>query len=274
MAVELHIISDSTGETAARIAEATERQFPHQEFRLIRHPRVASVEDIHVALSRARGQPAVILYTLVQTPLRRVMNALCKRYRLPYCDLLRQPMQAVARVSGAAAQMQPGRMRSIDSTYFQRISAIEFAVRFDDGRQAEGLREADLVLVGVSRTSKTPLSIYLGYLGYKAANVPIVGGIEPPKALFEIDPRKIVGLTIDAQRLAEIRSQRMRLMGNERGAYARLVEIYDELEQARTIHRQLGCSVIDVTSLAIEETANRVLQAFEWQNFQQTNAKR
>jgi [pyruvate, water dikinase]-phosphate phosphotransferase / [pyruvate, water dikinase] kinase len=139
------------------------------------------------------------------------------------------------------------------------MEAIEFAVKYDDG-VGSGLPDADVVLVGVSRTSKTPLSIYLGYLGHKAANVPVVKGIKPPSELFSIDPLKVVGLTIDAERLAEIRAARVRGMGGENRQYAGLVEIYDELEQAAALHRRLGCPVIDVTGLSIEETAHRVVR--------------
>jgi regulator of PEP synthase PpsR (kinase-PPPase family) len=142
------------------------------------------------------------------------------------------------------------------------MAAIEFAVKYDDGVGA-GLHEADIILVGVSRTSKTPLSMYLGYLGYKTANVPVVKGIEPPSALFHVDPTKVVGLTIDAQRLQEIRRQRaVRLGGNQR-AYAELVEIYAELEQAEAIHRRLGCPVIEISELSIEETAARAIRLVE-----------
>jgi [pyruvate, water dikinase]-phosphate phosphotransferase / [pyruvate, water dikinase] kinase len=158
-----------------------------------------------------------------------------------------------------AAKMKPGARPPLNSAYFKRMEAIEFAVKFDDG-VGSGLTEADVVLVGVSRTSKTPLSIYLGYLGQKAANVPIVKGIKPPPELFEIDPLKIVGLTIDAERLAEIRSTRVRGMGGKNRQYAEMVEIYDELEEAAAVHRRLGCPVIDVTGLGIEETAHRVVR--------------
>jgi regulator of PEP synthase PpsR (kinase-PPPase family) len=116
------------------------------------------------------------------------------------------------------------------------------------------------VLVGVSRTSKTPLSIYLGYLGHKAANIPVVKGIDPPALLFEIDPLKVVGLTIEAERLAEIRSNRVAAMGGPQKRYAGLLEIYEELEQAAAIHRRLGCPVLDVSDLSVEETAMRVIR--------------
>ena len=185
--VELHIVSDSTGETAARLVLALEAQFPEQVFAEIRHPRVESVDDLQLAVATARGRPAVMVYTLVEPGLREAMRQLCRRARVHYCDLLGHPIDSIARVSGAAARMTPGARPPLDQTYFKRIEAIEFAVKYDDG-VGSGLDEADVVLVGVSRTSKTPLSIYLGYLGHKAANVPIVKGIEPPPALFEIDP--------------------------------------------------------------------------------------
>ena len=257
--VELHVISDSTGETAVRLVHALEAQFPEQEFEEIRHPRVETVDDLHLALNRAKGRPAVIVYTLVHPALRDAARTLCRRYKLHYCDLLGHPIDAVAKVAGVSAKMTPGARAPLDSTYFKRMAAIEFAVKYDDGVGA-GLHEADIVLVGVSRTSKTPLSMYLGYLGYKTANVPVVKGIDPPSALFEVDPVKIVGLTIDAQRLQEIRRQRARRLGGNHRAYAQLLEIYAELEEAEALHRRLGCPVIEISELSIEETAARVIR--------------
>jgi [pyruvate, water dikinase]-phosphate phosphotransferase / [pyruvate, water dikinase] kinase len=139
------------------------------------------------------------------------------------------------------------------------MEAIEFAVKYDDGMGA-GLEDADIVLVGVSRTSKTPLSIYLGYLGYKTANVPIVKGIDPPQELFEIESEKIVGLTLEASRLADIRQERLRNMGSSKRQYAELAQIYEELEQAAAVQRRLGCPVIEVSELSIEETAHRIIR--------------
>jgi len=260
--VELHIVSDSTGETAARLVQALEAQFPDQEFVEIRHPRVESEDDLHIAVSRMKGRPAVVIYTIVEPGLREAMRMLCRRARLHYCDLLGHPIEAVARVSGMAARMTPGSRPPLNSAYFKRMEAIEFAVRFDDG-VGRGLHDADIVLVGVSRTSKTPLSIYLGYLGHKSANVPVVKGIAPPPQLFEIDPAKIVGLTIDPNRLSEIRRARVRTMGARNRRYAELTEIYEELEQAEKLQRRLGCPVIDISELSIEETAHRVLRVIE-----------
>jgi hypothetical protein len=262
--VELHVVSDATGETAARLVQALEAQFPEQEFVEIRHPRVESADDLQLAVNRMRGRPAVVVYTLVEPDLRETMRTLCRRAKLHYCDLLGHPIEAVARVSGMAAKMTPGSRPPLNSAYFKRMEAIEFAVRYDDG-VGRGLHDADVILVGVSRTSKTPLSIYLGYLGHKAANVPVVKGIAPPKELFDAEQAKVVGVTIDPDRLAEIRRARVRTMGGgaRNRQYAELMEIYEELEEATKLHRKLKCPVIDISELSIEETAHRILRVVE-----------
>jgi [pyruvate, water dikinase]-phosphate phosphotransferase / [pyruvate, water dikinase] kinase len=259
--VELHIVSDSTGETAQRLVQALEAQFPDQEFIEIRHPRVETVGDLQLAVERMKGRAAVVVYTLVEPELRQQMRTLCRSARLHYCDLLGHPIDAVARVSGRSAKMRPGARPPLNDAYFRRMSAIEFAVKYDDG-VGTGLAQADIVLVGVSRTSKTPLSIYLGYLGYKTANVPLVKGIDPPPELFTVEPWKVVGLTIDAQRLSEIRGERIRWMRGDR-SYASLVEIYDELDYAAQVHRRLGCPVLEVSELSIEEISHRIIRLVE-----------
>jgi regulator of PEP synthase PpsR (kinase-PPPase family) len=259
--VELHVVSDATGETATRVVAATEAQFPEQPFITVRHPRVETVADLQLALARMEDRRAVVIFTLVEPTLRSVMRELCDEAGVGYCDLLAQPLDAVAKVSGTKAEMRPRARPPLDEGYFKRIAAIEFAVKNDDGL-GRALDDADVVLVGVSRTSKTPLSIYLGYLGWKATNVPLVKGIDPPGRLFEIDPVRIVGLTIDARRLAEIRSERLALMGGDR-RYADLNEIYEDLEHAAEVHRRLGCPVIDVSELSIEENALRIVRTVE-----------
>jgi regulator of PEP synthase PpsR (kinase-PPPase family) len=260
--VELHIVSDATGETATRLVAALEAQFPDQPFEEIRHPRVETVDDLRLVVARARGRPAVLVYTIVKPELRSAMRDFCKRAHVHYCDILGPPLQSIAKISGRAAKMTPGARYPLDSAYFRRVAAIEFAVKYDDGIGG-GLDEADIVLVGVSRTSKTPLSMYLGFMGYKTANVPIVRGLEPPAELFEIASPKVVGLTIDASRLVEIRQERMRQMRATPKAYAKIVEIYEELEEADRVHRRIGCPVLDITELSIEETATRVIKLVE-----------
>src|SRR3954447_3586898 len=260
--VELHIVSDATGETATRLVAALEAQFPEQRFDEVRHPRVETVDDLRLVVDRAKGRRAVGVYTIVEPELRESRKVFCRRAKIHYCDILGPPLASIAKVTGQEAQMAPGARLPLDSQYFKRMAAIEFAVKFDDGI-AGGLREADIVLVGVSRTSKTPLSMYLGNMGYKTANVPLVKGIEPPKELFELDSAKIVGLTIDAQKLAEIRQARVRQMRANPKAYAELAEVYDELDHAAKVHRKLGCPVLDITEQSIEETASRVVKLVE-----------
>src|SRR3954468_16325265 len=260
--VELHIVSDATGETATRLVAALEAQFPDQPFEEVRHPRAETVDDLRFVVERAKGRRAVVVYTIVEPELRDALRDFCRRAKLHYCDILGPALASIAKISGQPARMVPGVRHPLDSAYFRRIAAIEFAGKFDDGIGG-GLPAADIVLVGVSRTSKTPLSMYLGNMGYKTANVPLVKGIEPPKELFDLDPAKIVGLTIDASRLAEIRQARVRQMRANPKAYAELVEIYDELEHAEKVHRRLGCPVLDITEQSIEETASRVIKLVE-----------
>jgi regulator of PEP synthase PpsR (kinase-PPPase family) len=257
--VELHIVSDATGETASRVVTAVGAQFPDQRFVTVRHPRVETVAELQLALARMQGRPAVAIFTVVEPTLREAMRELCREADIVYCDLLEQPLAAIAQVSGRAATMKPGLQPPLDEEYFQRIAAIEYAVKADDGL-GHALPKADIVLVGVSRTSKTPLSMYLGYLGQKTANVPLVRGIKPPPQLFRVDRWRIVGLTIDPERLATIRGRRVRAAGarGRAGAYAEVADIYEELEEARQIHHRLGCPVIDTTEVALEEAAERV----------------
>ena len=260
--IEIHLISDSTGDTAARVARAAQAQFSSHPTTLVRHPRVTTVEGLSRAFERiARRTGVAVFFTLIDRDLRRVTIDLCQREGIAFCDLLGPPLEALQHASGDEAELIPGRPLAFDQDYFKRVAAMEFAVKHDDGLAGEGLEEAEVVLIGVSRTGKTPLSMYLGYLGYKTANVPLVRGIQPPAALFRIDAAKVVGLTIDPERLAKIRGRRVRAIGSVgvRDGYAELNRIFEEIEEAATVQRRLGCPVIDVTNIALEEAANRVI---------------
>jgi [pyruvate, water dikinase]-phosphate phosphotransferase / [pyruvate, water dikinase] kinase len=256
--LEIHIVSDSTGDTAARVARAAQSQFEDFETELHRHARVKTREQLARALESAAGPRAAVFYTLVDPVLREAVVEIAREQRLVVLDVLGPALNAISTASGTQAMQVPGRQAPLDAQYFRRIAAIEFAVKHDDGRGADDLQHADIVLVGVSRTSKTPTSMHLGYMGYMSANIPIVKGIDPPPALFSVEPWKIVGLTIDADRLAEIRRRRVRaLAAGSTARYADLAEIYEELEATANLHKRLGCPVIDVTKLAIEEAAAR-----------------
>jgi hypothetical protein len=263
--IEIHLFSDSTGDTAARVARAAQTQFSGHPTVLVRHPRVTTTEGLETAYGRLVGRPHVaVLFTIVDRELRQLLTEMCQRDGVPCSDLLGPPLEALAQAAGHEADLVTGRPIALDADYFKRIAAMEFVVKHDDGMAGEGIAEADIVLVGVSRTGKTPLSMYLGYLGFKTANVPLVRGIEPPAHLFAVQRDRLVGLTIDAQRLTRIRGRRLRALGARSGdGYAELERIMSELDEAAAIHRRLGCPVLDVTSLAVEEAAQRVVELVE-----------
>jgi [pyruvate, water dikinase]-phosphate phosphotransferase / [pyruvate, water dikinase] kinase len=259
--LEIHVVSDSTGDTAARVARAAQSQFDDMEIELFRHSRIKDLDQLAETLAGFAGRRAAVFYTLVAPELREAMADIARGHGLVAFDVLGPALNAVTTASGLQAQLVPGRQAPLDAQYFRRIAAIEFAVKHDDGKGAENLHQADVVLVGVSRTSKTPTSMYLGYMGYMAANVPIVRGIDPPSQLFTLEPWKLVGLTIDAERLAEVRQRRVRaLAAGSNARYAALNAIYEELEIATRLHRRLGCPVIDVSDIAIEEAAARIAE--------------
>jgi regulator of PEP synthase PpsR (kinase-PPPase family) len=257
--LEIHIVSDSTGDTAARVARAAQNQFEDTRIEMFRHARVKDREQLARALEGVVGRRAAVFYTLVDPDLREAIVEIAHAQALIVHDVLGPALNSITTASGMQATMLPGRHAPLDAQYFRRIAAIEFAVKHDDGRGAADLNLADIVLVGVSRTSKTPTSMHLGYLGYMTANVPLVRGIDPPPALFSVDRWKLVGLTIDADRLAGIRARRVRaLAAGANASYADLGEIHEELDAAAQMHRRLGCPVVDVSELAIEEAAARV----------------
>lgn len=262
--IEIHVIADSTGDTAARVARAAQAQFESHPSTILRHPRITTSAGMRRAfelIDRSRRPGVAVFSTLVDDGLRALVTELCEQMQIPHYDLLGPALAVLEEASGDRAERVVARPVGIDPDYFKRIAAMEFAVKHDDGQHTEGLPAADIVLTGVSRTGKTPLSMYLGYLGYKTANVPLVAGIKPPSQLFTIDRWKIVALTIDPQRLATIRGRRVKAIGSTGGqdGYAALTKIYDELDEAATIHRRLGAPVIDTTALALEEAAGRVI---------------
>ncbi|ALN14113.1 pyruvate, water dikinase regulatory protein [Acidipropionibacterium acidipropionici] len=268
--LEIHVIADSTGETAVRLARAARSQFEGVHWHIVRHSMIGSVPDMMTALEEVgarsqAGQWVCVVHTLALRDMREMVHDACEEFGIQQVDLMGPMLTAMSTASGLDADEVPRRPVGVEADYFTRISAMEFAVRNDDGAIPDRLTEADLCLVGVSRSGKTPLSIYLGYLGYKTVNVPLVPGIAPPKELEAVDRWRIVGLTIDAERLLQIRGRRVRGLGGfgTQDGYADLVKIYDELDEVGRIQRRLGCPVIDTTGLALEEAATRVVDIVE-----------
>lgn len=266
--LEIHLLADSSGESGARLARAAVAQFPSQQFTLVRHRRINSKGRLRKALEAVRaraGKPTAVFVTLVNEDSAEQVKAACRELDMPFADLMTDAMIALQRISGAEPDHVALRPVGVEADYFTRISAIDFAVRNDDGVAPASLKECDICLVGPSRSGKTPLSIYLGYMGYKAANVPIVPGIAPPPELFAVDPWRLVGLTMDAQLLQRIRTERVKGLGvrGMKDGYADLGQIYDELDEVAVLHRRLGCPVLDTTSMALEESASRVIDLVE-----------
>lgn len=257
----IYAISDSIGETAEMVAKATASQFGLEKFEITRVPYIDSVEQIEEVLRLAVERPGIICHTIVSTELREALAVLAGQYKVMTIDIMGPMIRAVQNVTGLQPMLKPGLVHILDQEYFKRVEAVEFAVKYDDGKNPQGIIKADIVLVGVSRTSKTPLSMYLAHKRVKVANVPLVPEVPPPEELFQVPPERIVGLIINPHKLNEIRAERLKTMGLSTDAnYANIERISEELEYAKTIMRKLRCPVIDVSNKAIEETANRVLE--------------
>lgn len=254
------IISDSTGETAETVMRACLSQFGLKEVDIKKINQVEETERIIEIVDYFKDQNCLIAYTIVLPELKETLRAEAKKYQMPLVDILGHPIERISTFLGISPRLKPGAYREIDRSYYRRIEAIEHAVRCDDGKDLKTLFKSDLVFVGISRTSKTPLCMYLAYHGIKAGNLPLVPEVSPPKELFTFDPEKVVGLRIDPEELQKIRKQRLKSMRLDFLAdYAQKKRIYEELEYSRKIMERIGCQVIDVTNQSIEETASEII---------------
>ncbi len=253
----IHVLSDSLGETGETVARAASAQFDSDAFRIERLPKVSTAEELRIITKAHCGQDCIFFYTFVNEELRTEMGKLALK-GVNAVDLLGPAVDVLRHASGFAPAGEAGAIRRTDQDYFDRIEAMEFAVRHDDGRNTEGLQQADIVLVGVSRTSKTPLSMYLAFKGFRVANVPLAPGVAAPHELFELDPRRVFGLITSAEMLMEIRTARMAELGGWVPGYAEREAIERELEEARAVMRRIGCLVVRTEDRAIEETAREI----------------
>jgi hypothetical protein len=258
--ISIHVISDSLGETGEMVARAVASQFDDEAFRIERLPKISTPEQLAEEVRTHCGRHC--LYTLVDSGLRAEMERLCTK-GVNGVDLLGPAVSLVERVTGLEPTGVAGVIRRTDAGYFDRIEAMEFAVKHDDGRNEAGLAEADIVLVGVSRTSKTPLSMYLAFKGWRVANVPLAPGVEPPSALLRIDPRKMFGLVTSVDVLLDVRRERMREMGVTVPGYTEREAVERELEEARAFMRRLGCLVVRTDNRAVEEAAQEIVRHLE-----------
>ncbi|HEY3270745.1 MAG TPA: pyruvate, water dikinase regulatory protein [Geothrix sp.] len=260
----IYVVSGGSGETAQRMVQAALTQFSKGESSALvrRFQNVRSREDMDRVLQMAAEKRAVIIHTTVSREMRFYLADRCAELRLTQVDLFGNLLDTLALYLRERPEERPGSFHAVGDKYFRRIEAIEFALKFDDGIDMGGLPEADIVLVGISRTSKTPLSMYLAMEGYKVLNVPLVPGVALPSELDTIPQGRIVGLTIQPDRLQEIRAYRLKRLGAAGSAdnYSDLAHILDELVYADEIFKQhRRWPILDVTGRSIEETAGLVL---------------
>ena len=260
MRLHLHLLSDSTGETLENIAKAALAQYDDVE--TIRHfwPMVRSEAHLERILQEIAHNPGLVLFTLVSGEMRRALETRCRALGLPAVAPLDPVNDALSNLLGQQAKARPGRQHVLDAAYFARVDAIQFTIAHDDGIGWENWEEADIVLAGVSRTSKTPTSIYLANRGYKTANIPIVPESPPPQKLFELKHPVVVGLTTSADRLIQVRRNRLLSLNQApETAYVDQDAVAAELAFARRLFSDNGWPVIDVTRRSIEETAAAII---------------
>lgn len=257
----IFILSDSVGDTAELVIKAGLSQFLTKDYYIERIPYVEDEETIDETLQSVKEKEGIIGFTMVNPTLRAYINKQAQKLKIESIDIMGPMMDAMERVFKDGPRLEPGLVYKLDKDYFERIESIEFAVRYDDGRDPRGISKADIVLIGVSRTSKTPLSQYLAHKRLKVANVPVMPEVDIPEELFNIDPEKCVGLKINPDKLNNIRKERLKALGlGEHATYAQKKRIEEELIYFNKIIDKLGCEVIDVSDKAVEETANIILQ--------------
>ncbi len=259
----IFVVSDSIGETAELVAKAAASQFPADMVEIRRVPHVTDIEHVAEISAEAKRYNSLIVYTLVTEKLRLGMEHFAKENGIETVDVLSSPVAAIAKLSGVMPQREVGRLRQLDDIYFKRVAAMEFAVKYDDGKDPRGFQLADIVILGVSRTSKTPVCMYLAHKNIKAANLPLLPEVAVPEIIYQLPKKKIFGLIIKPQALNEIRQARLSSMGLAPDAdYANPNRLLAELEYAEKIYKRLGCCVLDITNKAIEETAANILEIY------------
>lgn len=259
----IYVVSDSTGETAERVTRATLLQFPDHSVRLKLERRVRDRRALSAILESASMQEAMVVFTLVRPELRDHFNQEAAKLGVRHVDVIGSMISQIGHYLEADPVNIPTAEMPLSQEYFRRVEAIEFAVKSDDGKEPRNLHKADLVLVGVSRTSKTPLSTYLAGRGLKVANVPLVLDVAPPNELYELPGYRVVGLTVDVDKLIDIRRQRLQQLGMPPDVnYGVRGHVKAEIEHAHGIYRDNPeWMVVDVTNCAIEETATIILEA-------------
>lgn len=260
MSYPLFIISDGTGRTAKQTLKAALTQFENVKVQVHLRSHVRSEKQVLKVISEARDHKGIVLHTVVSNKLREFILEQGRIYDVSTIDLMGPLLAQLSHFFDFSPSEKPGIFHELNKSYFQRIEAVEFTLRHDDGQKIRELKNAEIVILGVSRTFKTPLSIYLSFKGWLVANIPIILDITPPDILFEIPPERVYGLTTRATRLADLRSVRTVHLGGATGDYSKIEYVRKELKYANEIYKKNpNWSVIDVTNKPIEEIASEIL---------------
>ena len=255
----VYVLSDSTGNLARHMLAAFLTQFPRDAFTSRFKNFIQTTANVDAAFKEIGAMPGLVVHAVMSAELKDAINARGRKLNVPVWDLTGRFVEFLARESGISPDANLRRLHDVDAAYHHRINALEFTLEHDDGLGLDTLHESDIVLVGVSRTSKTPTSIYLAQQGYRVANVSLAQGVEPPAQLSKIDPRKVVALVIDPQQLAEIRTRRQTGWRMATTSYNDAEHVKTEMAWARRLYARNGWPIVDVTDQAIEETAARVV---------------
>ncbi|EGK12733.1 protein of hypothetical function DUF299 [Desmospora sp. 8437] len=259
----VYVLSDSIGETAELVVRAATSQFNGGDVDIRRTPYVDDKKTIRETVEAAAEVGGMIAFTMVVSELRAYILKMAEEHGVPVVDIMGPMLRGLADLYEREPKREPGLVRKMDDDYFRKVEAIEFAVKYDDGRDPRGILRADVILIGVSRTSKTPLSMYLAHKRLKVANVPLVPEVEPPDELFMVPAERCVGLTIDPDQLNGIRRERLKSLGlTAQANYANMGRILQELEYSEQVMKRVGCPILDVSNKAVEETANIILDMF------------
>ena len=259
----VYIVSDSIGDTAELVTRAATSQFNSGNAEIRRFPFVNNADEIVDIVQQAAKEKSLIIFTLVMPSLKEILLHEADKHNVIVVDILGPALDALKQLTGKEPHFEPGLIRRVNEEYLKRVEAIEFAVKYDDGKDPRGITKADIIVMGVSRTGKTPLCMYLAHKGIKTANIPLVPEIEVPEEIFSVPARHIVGLMIQPDYLIHIRQERLVSLGLPADAqYAKPERIYKELEYANEVMQKIGCPIIDVTKKAVEETANKVLEVY------------
>ncbi len=257
----LHVLSDSTGNLARHMVTAFLTQFPTGAFEVRSHNFLTTAHKLDEALrSFAKDEHAIVLHALVAPEAKRTATNFCVKHKFPACDLTGSFVDFIATSSGIEPRRDVKKLHEVSDAYQARIHALEFTMEHDDGLGLETLHEADVVLTGVSRTSKTPTCVYLAQLGHKAANVALAIQVEPPAELLRLKGNQVVGLLIDPMRLYEVRKSRQHSWSLEQSGYNEFEEIEKEVTWSKRLFAKQGWKTLDVTSTAVEETAAKVTE--------------